>query len=234
LEVRTYQDPANPTVAEGAYPATSECEKQTFKPVLSAALTSTVTDSPSGIDMQLTGAQLLSLAPISSPIRAVRLTLPPGLSINPDAADGQTACSDAQANFDSEGPDECPDTSKIGTFMIETPALDGPLHGSLYIGEPKPGKQYRVFMVASGFGIHAKLVADVLPDPQTGQVTFDIANLPQVPFETFSVHLFASDRGLLATPTHCTIYEVDSTFVPWNDQLSPQPSRPLLSLDSGP
>ena len=33
--------------------------------------------------------------------------------------------------------------------------------GSLYIGEPKPGNQYRVFMIFDGFGIHAKLVAVV-------------------------------------------------------------------------
>ena len=41
--------------------------------------------------------------------------------------------------------------------------------GSLYFGEPKPGDQYRVFMIAAGFGIHAKLVASVHPDPQTGR-----------------------------------------------------------------
>ena len=60
----------------------------------------------------------------------------------------------------------------------------------------------------------------------TGQVTFSVADLPQVPFETFNVHLFASDRGLLATPTHCTLYNVDSTFSPWNNHLAPQPSEP--------
>ena len=42
------------------------------------------------------------------------------------------------------------------------------------------------------------------PDPVTGQVTAYFEDLPQVPFEDFDIHLFASDRGLLATPTHCT------------------------------
>ena len=51
---------------------------------------------------------------------------------------------------------------------VHTPALDGPLIGSLYIGEPQPGNQYRVFMIFDGFGIHAKLVADVPSRPADG------------------------------------------------------------------
>jgi hypothetical protein len=234
LEVRTYQDPNNPTTKTSAYPPTTNCEGQAFKPVLNAALTSNETDSASGIDIELKGAQFIGLSAMPSPIRAASVILPEGLSVNPDAADGQTACTDDQANFDSEGPAQCPDSSKIGVFEISTPALDEPLHGDLYIGEPKPGNQYRLFMVASGYAINAKLVAKVIPDPLTGQVNFSVTELPQVPFETFKVHLFASDRGLLATPTHCTLYTVESNFTPWNDRLSSQVSRPILSLKSGP
>ncbi len=233
-EVRTYQDPETVTTEDATYPATTSCETQSFKPVLNMALTSEETDSPSGMDMQLKAASFLGLASTPSPIRHATVQLPAGLSVNPDAADGQTACTDDQANFDTEAPAECPDTSKIGVFEIGTPALDEPLEGALYIGEPKPGNQYRLIMVASGYAIHAKVVAKVLPDPVTGQVRFEVTDLPQVPFETFDVHLFASDRGLLATPTHCTIYNVESSFSPWNDRLSPQPSRPLFSLTAGP
>jgi hypothetical protein len=234
LEVRTYQDPGHVTSAQATYPPTTNCEHQSFKPVLNAALTNISADSPSGIDMELKAAQFLGQGAMPSPIRHAVVTLPKGLSVNPDAADGQTACSDDQANFDSEGVDECPETAKIGTFRIDTPALDEPLRGALYIGEPHPGNQYRLFMVASGFAIHAKVVADVHNDPSTGQVTFSVTDLPQVPFETFKVHLFASDRGLLATPTHCTIYKIDSLFSPWNDQLAPQPSEPDMGISRGP
>jgi hypothetical protein len=234
LEVRTYQDPGHVSKKTASYPPTTDCENQAFKPVLNAALTSEETDSPSGVDMELKAAQFLGSGAMPSPIRSSEVTLPVGLSVNPDAADGQTACTDDQANFDSEGPAECPDTAKIGTFAIETPALDKPLLGDLYIGEPKPGNQYRLVMVASGFAIHAKVVADIHTDPSNGQVTFSVTDLPQVPFETFKVHLFASDRGLLATPTHCTLYSVDSLFSPWNDRLAPQPSNPNFGLSSGP
>ena len=91
-------------------------------------------------------SQFLTFAAEPSEIKAATVTLPEGFTINPDAADGQTACSDVQAKFNSEGPAECPDQSKIGTFSIGTPALPERLEGSVYIGEPQPGNQYRLFL----------------------------------------------------------------------------------------
>ena len=234
LDVRTYQDPSQVSHAEDQYPPTTACEQQTFKPALNVGLTSIEADSPSGLDMTLVAAQPMGRSPTPSSIRSAEVLLPEGLSVNPDAADGQTACTDAQANFASEAPAQCPNSSKIGRFDIRTPALVGPLNGSLYIGEPTPGNQYRIFMIASGFGINAKMVASIRPNPTTGQLTVSVTDLPQVPFEEFNLHVFASDRGLLATPTRCTVYEVDSTFVPWNGLLAPQKSRPNVSISAGP
>ncbi len=232
--MQTYQDPSNPSDAEGQYPATTGCADETFNPVLEMNVTTDQTDSPSGLELEMKAPQFEGFANSPSEIRSAKAILPPGMSINPDAADGQTACTDAQANFGTELPMQCPDSSKIGNFEILTPALDGPLIGALYFGEPKPGNQYRVFMSADGFGIHAKLVAEVYPDPQTGQLTMEVTNLPQVPFEAFNLHVFASDRGLIATPLYCTVYTADSVFVPWNDQLASEHSKPNISLESGP
>jgi len=234
LDVRTYQDPTQTTHAEDQYPPTTGCGLQTFKPVLNIGLTSQEADSPSGMDLTFRSALPMSKSTTPSNIRTAIIELPEGLSINPDAADGQSACTAAEANFGSEGPAHCPDSSKIGNFDIVTPALIAPLKGSLYFAEPVPGDQYRLFMVASGFGINAKIVSSVRPDPVTGQLTVITRDLPQVPFEEFNLHVFASDRGLVATPTQCTIYQVDSTFFPWNDQLSRQSSRPSFSISSGP
>jgi hypothetical protein len=234
LEVESYQDPAHQSQKVASYPETTECEKQVFNPVLNLALTSDEADTPAGLDIQLKTPQFLGGANSPSELRSAVVTLPPELTINPDAADGQSACTDAQANFDSEEADNCPDNSKIGTFEMITPALPDALVGSLFIGEPLPGNQYRVFMVASGFGIHAKLIAEFHPDPQTGQLTMTVEDLPQVPFEQFDIHLFASNRGLMATPTRCGIYQTNSLFTPWNASLSPQASSPIVSIASGP
>ena len=123
-----------------------------------------------------------------------------------------------------------PISSKIGTFQIGTQALPGPLEGAIYIGEPKPDNQYRLFLIASGFDINAKLVGSFKPNPETGQVTAYFENLPQVPFDDFQLHLFASDRGLMATPTRCTIYTTKAVFYPWNTTLAEQESSQIFGL----
>ena len=235
LSVVTYQDPTV-SHAEAAFPATSGCESQKFDPVFNLALTSEEADAPSGLDIQLTADQFLGgAAPSPSTLRSATLTLPEGISINPDAADGQTSCEDfSQAHFGTSLPGKCPDNSKIGTVEVVTPALDHPLEGSLYIGKPQPGNQYRVFMIFDGEGIHAKLAVDIHPDPVTGQLTMSLQDIPQVPFETFNMHLFASDRGLVATPTRCTIAGASSSLVPWNPTLAAQQSTPIVSVTSGP
>ena len=234
LTVQTYQDPENPTTAESSYPATTACEEEVFNPVLYASPTTAQADAPSGLNVELSAPQFLSFASSPSELKAATVILPPGFTINPDAADGQSACSDAQANFESEGPAECPDTSKIGTFAIGTQALPGPLTGAVYIGEPKPGDQYRLFLIASGFGINAKLVGTFRPNPETGQLTTYFENLPQVPFDDFQLHLFSSDRGLMATPTQCSVYTTNAEFYPWNTTLAEQESAQVFSLESGP
>jgi hypothetical protein len=234
LEVETYQDPGNRSKASAEYPATTDCDLEVFKPVLYASPTTNETDAASGLNIELSAPQFLGFAASPSEVRKATVTLPEGFTINPDAADGQTMCTTAQANFGSPGPAHCPDTSKIGTFSIGTQALDGRLEGAVYIGEPQPGNQYRLFEVASGFGMNVKLVGSIKPDPVTGQVTAYFEDLPQAPFDDFQLHLFSSDRGLMATPTRCTIYETHAVFYPWNATLAEQDSTQTFGLDSGP
>jgi hypothetical protein len=234
LKVTTYQDPTHPSEAHADFPPTSECEHERFDPSLNVGLTTGEADSPSGLDLQLKSDQFLAAPPSPSELRSATVVLPEGLSVNPDAADGQSSCTDQQANFENDQAGHCPDNSKIGTFDVETPAIEGPLVGSLYIGQPLPGNQYRIFMIADGFGVHVKFVANVVPNPQTGQLTWRVNDLPQVPFAEFNLHLFSSDRGLMATPTRCTIYESDSVFTPWNTELASQHSRPTFSVHEGP
>jgi hypothetical protein len=234
LEVTTYQDLKHVSKAESSFPETTECERQTFKPLLYGGPTSQATDSASGLDIDLKDPQFLGFAVSPSDLKEASVTLPPGLTVNPDAADGQTACTDAEANFDTEGPAECPDQSKIGTISIHSLALQGSLEGSVYIGQPLPGNQYRLFMMTSGFGIYAKLVGTITPDPVTGQVTAHFEDLPQAPFDEFKLHLFSSDRGLMATPTACSVYPLSASYVPWNSALPTVSTGFTFQITTGP
>jgi hypothetical protein len=223
--------------AEYPWPATTGCDQLTFNPSLFAQPTTTATDAPSGIDIDLrVPQQVAASVPSPSEIRAAVVTLPPGFTINPGAADGKTSCSNAEASFNTDAEAHCPDFSKVGSLSIESSALPGPLPGYIYLGQPEPGNRYRIFLVADGFGVHVKLPGSVIPDSGTGQisVSFEDPELPQTPFEDFNMHFFGSERGLLATPTECGVYPVSTKFTPWDSLLSTQTSTQFFGLGSGP
>jgi hypothetical protein len=95
LDVQSYQDLAHPSHAESSYPPITGCEHETFDPFLRANLTTTETDSASGLNLRFHVPQTLGFTPSPSEAKAVIVTLPEGLTVNPDAADGQTMCTDA-------------------------------------------------------------------------------------------------------------------------------------------
>src|SRR5262249_47298549 len=146
--------------------------------------------------------------PSPSEIRAATVTLPDGFSINPNAADGKTSCSDASAAFGTTRAAQCPEFAKVASLSIESSALPGPLPRFIYLGVPMLGYRYRLVLVAEGSGIHVKPPGSVRPAPQTGRLVVAFDNLPQTPFSDFDLHFFGSERGLLATPTRCGTYGV--------------------------
>lgn len=234
LEVETYQRPGQLVTAASSYPPIVECERQSFRPVAQARLTSGEADSASGLDLEFEIPQAQTHAAAPSSLRGGELIFPEGLSINPDAADGQRACSDAQAGFGLEIPQHCPDNAKVGTVVLSSESLSGPVQGSIYLGEPLPNEQYRLFLLADGFGLHVKLIGKLIPDPVTGQLRTQFFDLPQLPLEKFQMHIFASDRGVFATPIHCAVYAVATHLFPWNSAQADQTSKFGISVDSGP
>lgn len=221
--------------ADQAWPQMTGCDQLSFNPSLYAQPTTSQTDSPSGIEVNLTVPQLLSpTIPSPTELRGATVTLPKGFSINPSAADGKLSCSDSAANFGTTLAAECPDFSKVGTLTIESSALPGPLPGYVYLGEPLPGERYRIFLAADAFATHIKLAGVVHADPVTGQLVVEFNELPESPLTTFNMHFFGSERGLLATPDECGTYPVSSSFTPWDDSLAAQTSTQFFTLTSGP
>lgn len=233
LEVVAYDHGLTEAVAP--WPQTTGCAQLAFNPSLSANPTTDRADTPSGIDVDLTVPQTLNPGvPSPSEIRNAVVKLPPGFTINPNAADGKTSCSDGAAKFGTEEESECPEFAKVGTLEVHSAVLPGTLPGAVYLGDPKPGNRYRLFLVANGFGLHVKLPGSVVPNPGTGQVKVVFKDLPQTPFEEFNMHFFGSERGILATPVKCGTYAVVSTFTPWDSALAEQDSTQFFRIDSGP
>jgi hypothetical protein len=233
LDVLSYD--GGTTHASSSWPQGTGCAQLSFNPSLYAQPTTRDTDAPSGIDVNLQVPQQLSpTIPSPSQLRGATVSLPPGFSINPNAADGKVACTDAEARFGTEDAAQCPEFSKVGSLEILSSALPGPLPGYVYLGQPLPGNRYRIFLAADGFATHIKLAGTVIPDPRTGQITISFQDLPQSPLTAFNMHLFGSERGILATPTQCGTYPVTSTFTPWDSSLPAQTSTQFFTIDSGP
>ena len=223
--------------ATGSFPGTTGCDQLSFNPSLFAQPTTKRTDTASGLDIDLkVPAAESPIAPSPSAIKDAVVTLPKGFSINSSAADGKTSCSAEQARIGlRHEAAQCPEDSKVGSLSITTSSLPAPLPGFVYLADPKPGDPYRLYLVADGFGVHVKLpAASVEADPITGQLTTRLEDLPQFPFNEFNLHLFGSERGLLATPDRCGTYPVKSTFTPWDSLLPDQTSTQFFDLNEGP
>jgi hypothetical protein len=221
--------------ATAPWPEVTGCDLLSFNPSLSAGPSTTAADTPSGLDVALKVPQIESpTVPSASEIKATTVTLPEGFSVNPNAADGKTSCSDVQARFGTEEEAQCPEDAKVGTLSLLSSALPEAIPGAIYLGEPLPGNRYRVFITADGFGTHIKLPGSAYPDPKTGQLKVVFENLPQSPLTEFDMHFFGSERGLLATPTKCGTYPVRSEFVPWDSELPNQTSTQFFKIESGP
>jgi hypothetical protein len=221
--------------AEGALPATTGCNQLSFDPSLAAKPTTTETDAPSGVDVDIKVPQTQSpTTPSPSEVRTTRVAFPKGFSLNSNAADGKFACLNAQTSIGTLLAATCSEFSKIGTLSLDIAALPEPIPGALYIGEPEPGNRYRVVLTADGYATHVKLMGSVHPDPETGQLTVTFEDLPQSTLQELKLHIFGSERGVFATPDHCGTMPVEAEFVPWDQNLTTRHTVTTMTFDSGP
>jgi hypothetical protein len=142
-----------------------------------------------------------------SQVKSASFTLPEGMTLNPSAAKGLTACTEAQAHqdgtvFDEAFGVECAATSKIGTVTLEVPTLPpGSLKGDVYLGAPNSGTitgpPYKIYVVANNasFGLSVRLLGETIPNEATGQVTTFFKNPPEQPFTSLTLKF---ERGVLA------------------------------------
>ncbi|MGH9031617.1 MAG: hypothetical protein ACRDZV_05755, partial [Acidimicrobiia bacterium] len=132
------------------------CERLEFDPSIRVQPTSTLPDSPTGLDVELTVPQTddpdgLATAHLEKAV----VTLPEGMTVNPSSADGLQACSPAQIALDSRADPTCPEASKIGSVEIDTPLLEDPLKGAVYVAQQNENpfrSLLAIYIVAKGPG----------------------------------------------------------------------------------
>jgi hypothetical protein len=206
---------------EGTPIGTTGCNALDFSPTLQARPTTNVADAPTGLDVVLHLPQ--NEAPkgtAEAHLKEATITLPEGLLVNPAAGNGLAACSPAEIDLHGEGGADCPDAAKLGTVQVESPLLDHPLPGALYLATPYEnpfGSLIAIYIVIDDpeSGTVVKLAGRVTYHPQTGQLTTRFEENPQLPFEDVRIHLFGGAGAPLRTPAICGDYTVTSSLVPW-------------------
>ncbi len=216
----------------------------------------------SGLDVRVELPQAGTLTPeglSEADVKDATVTLPPGVTLNPSAANGLQACSEQQIGYEgaasepdplepgavqplrfSEAPAGCPAASRLGSVQIKTPLLAETLSGSVYLAEPAPNAEQgknpfdsliALYITAESetLGLHVKLAGEGSLDPGTGQITTTFTNTPQVPFEQLSVHLQGGPRGSITTPARCQPYPTEGLFTPWSQPETEQTPYPAQS-----
>jgi hypothetical protein len=249
-------------IPPGTFP--KNCDSIPFKPSIGVNPGTNQVDSPAGATTELK----LPIEPDpngqeTSTVRVAKVTLPPGMGLNPSAANGLAACTDAQFGKGTRNAVACPAASKVGTATVETPALpEGPLTGNVYVGtqksrDPESGEEFRIFVNAasSRYGVDVRLIGNVAANAETGQLTavFDDPaklvtrggnsdnlphGLPQVPFTNFRISLDGGPKAALSSPPTCGPNAATSELTPWSalfggKSASPTAKFSLTSLPGG-
>jgi hypothetical protein len=245
----THQPPAAP--GPGPPQGPSGCDRVPFEPSFTARATTTAADSPTGLQVEMAIPQqglTSATGTASSELRDAIVTLPEGMTVNPSSAAGLAACSPAQIGLRGSGfpqprpirfsaaPADCPNAAKLGTVEIQTPLLEDPLRGGVYLaqqGSNPFGSLLAIYLVAEGHGVVVKLPGRIAADPTTGRVTASFEDNPQLPFERLRVELFSGQRASLTTPERCGSYPVSARMVPWSGG-TPVEAASEVTIGAGP
>jgi len=147
------------------------------------------------------------------------MTLPEGADVSPADANGFVGCSPAQIDLHSTAEPACPDASKIGTASIDTPLLDQPLTGSVYLARPDQnpfGSALAFYLVAEGPGLIVKQPWEVQANPDTGQLTAISDDFPQLPLTSLHLELSGGPNAWMTLPDACGVFMTDAVAVGWN------------------
>jgi hypothetical protein len=152
----------------------------------------------------------------TSAMRKAVVQLPSGMKVSPSSADGLGACTPEQLGLHSTAPPACPESSKLGTVKVDTPLLDGPLKGAVYLTAPTDRQLLALYLTASGSGVQVKLAGTIDADPRTGQLTATFDNNPQLPFSDLTVTFKTGPRAPLSSPKACGAYTTRALLTPWS------------------
>lgn len=231
IESDSYPHPDTWAHATTTTPAPVGCNQLEFTPTMEARPTTNVADAPSGLEFHLHLPQNDDPDGLAEAnLKDTVVTLPPGMVLNPSSANGLGSCSPSQiglttpvgqtpVRFTTEEA-RCPDPSRLGSVEIDTPVVDHPLRGSIYLATPFDNPYHT--LIALYWEVHdpltgvvVKIPARIALDPSTGQMKTIVEDAPQLPFDDFRLNFDPGPHASLRTPATCGNFASRSVMTPW-------------------
>ncbi len=188
----------------------TDCDRPRFEPEVEIEPTGKQANTPTGLDVHVKVAQNENPNALATPpVRRTVVTLPEGMSFSPSFADGLQGCSPAEIGLFTNELVRCPDASRIGEVEIHTPLLPRSLEGSMYLASQKDNpfsSTFALYMAIADTeerGILIKVPGQIDTDPATGQITTLLDDLPQFPFDDFTLKFRSGPRAPLVNPPAC-------------------------------
>jgi hypothetical protein len=235
FDATTYQVPGRHYLSSNPLPPVTECEDLRFEPHLQLEPKSHRAGAPTGLTASLRIPQNDSVSlRASSAMRAARVVLPEGMTINSAAANGLEACSDEQVGLGSEDAESnCPAGSRLGSASFISPALPDAIHGAIYQRTPGNGQLFRIWLVTDEFGLHLKLPGIIQANKATGQLTAEFTETPQLPVEEINLEFKGGPTAPLRNPETCGSYSAGYEFTPWSGAPVVSGQTQPMEIDEG-
>jgi hypothetical protein len=212
---------------------TAGCGLVPFAPTFALEQETTAAEHPDGIGTEFTlphnsVKQQEKGIFDSSDVKTATTTLPEGLTLNPAAAPGLEACTEAQFGIGTKKPIECPEGSKLGTVALEVPGLPaGSLTGNVYLGGTAPltGPSYQLFVGAASkfYNVIVRVKGTTTPDLKTGRITTSFTENPEQPFSSLKIKFNGGPLSPLANGLKCEASTASTTFAPFSAGESKSP-----------
>jgi hypothetical protein len=204
----------------------NNCNLVPFNPSFSLLTGQTAHDEPDEITTEVGIPRLTEKEIDSSQLKTATFTLPEGMTLNPSAAAGLSACTPAQARIhSSEKGVGCPASSEIGTVELTVPTLPAnePLTGKVYLGGPESGPitgpPYILYFDAESarYGVSVRIKGETTPNSATGRVTTVFNENPEQPFTNVKIHFGRGALTPIANPLGCSSASTEGNFMPFTE-----------------
>ena len=224
-----------PAEREATTPAGTGCDQLSFEPTFAISPTTTTANEFSGLNLQVFVPQTLNPeTPSPGELSAASFQLSGEFEIAAEPPPDLAVCSAEEAESFLEGEEEaCPAASKVGTASVGLSITPNPLVGNIYLADHTSERPDQLFFLTAGYGLKLEQVLRLKSDEQTGGLIASFGQ-PQLPIESYDLHIFGGEDGLFLTPIYCRDYEASAKIESYASEAFVRHLESGFTIDEGP